>query len=191
MSIEEAKDTTVTHPYDKAKAELVALLASRPRPAPQAFIKTYVDGLLSALQTVHTDEVLIVAELGRILGFLNKDTPFDYVNLACELALASWFKKRHPGGFAYQVPTPFAATTTGTQRTFDFQFHVDAVQYNVEVKNFSREWTSKDDQDAVKIFLPPDRSQCVDRRRAQSGGHVQKGLAPFSRQGKRPARQAG
>lgn len=137
------------------------LLGSRPRPASPTYIRGYVDSLLRALQAVHTSRDDIDAELGKIQGFLREDKPFFYVNYACELALASHFKTIFPDQFAYQVPTPFAETPTGTQLTFDFKFHVDEMQYNVEVKNFSRSWTAKDTQLPIKLFLPQDQANAM------------------------------
>jgi len=169
----------MAHMYEEEKRELVALLTSRPRAAPKAFIEKYVNGLLDTLQVVHGDPDSIAAELARIRSFLSEDTPFGYVNLACELALASWFKIRHPEGFAYQVPTPLAETTTGIQRTFDFRFHTESAQYNVEVKNFSRAGASTEGKDPLKLFLPPAQANALVGAGLNPEGTSRKALRQF------------
>lgn len=147
--------------HNDAQNELQTLFESRPRPASKAFVQNYVNGMFRALEAIHSNPDDVRAELKKVCDFLNRDKPFDYVNYACELALASGFKTDHPERFSYQVPTPFAETATGRQRSFDFRFYVKDAQYNIEVKNFSRDWKRKDTQLPIKLFLPPEQANAL------------------------------
>lgn len=147
--------------YEGEKKVLRSLFESRPHPTSKASVRHYVNGLVGALETIHCNPDDIRGELKKVCDFLEGEKTFDYVNYACELALASGFKKGQPDRFSYQVPTPCAETTTGTQRTFDFRFYVKDEQYDVEVKNFSRDWERNETQLPVKLFLSKEQSNSL------------------------------
>jgi len=96
-----------------------------------------------------------------LAGLLRADNIEEFLAQISELGAAEYFRKIHPEGFANHVPNP-GRSSTGPDKNFDFTFQAEGIRFNVEVKAFSKAF-STDDEGGAKYFLPePIKQQLYD-----------------------------
>ena len=77
----------------------------------------------------------------------NKDPSF--VNHACEIGAADYFRKRYPENFALAVPS-HQNSGDGPHKDFDFTFKSDEITFNVEVKTITPKVKPDEDDGAPR-----------------------------------------
>lgn len=115
-------------------------------------LRQYVSGLVQAITVIKEAGGCVDKKCIEIKRLLEKKKIMQYVNIACELSVASYFAKKYPRSFKYQVDTITGEKARPDKQNFDFQFSDEKRIVNVEVKSFSR----KENKNPlpIKIFAP-------------------------------------
>lgn len=87
-----------------------------------------------------------------LAGLLRVNNIEGFLSQVSELGASEYFRTTYPEKFANHVPNP-GSSRTGTDKNFDFTFKAEGIRFNVEVKAFSKSFSTEEAVGA-KYFLP-------------------------------------